>query len=383
MKIKKILITLMVSIFIVFTFTACGETSVEDENSAERRKLEPWEITEDMSFDEAYKLEKRNFKLIKSIEPLYEEESYSAYKKAVAEMDKNQNKASVDLAVEARENLILTSTIEDRVWFLWGDAIPVMDGENYTEEELDLSMEDAYGSEPIIIKYLLDNPSEAKGNIILVSGGGFAQRGNKSEGYPAAEVFNELGYNCFLLQRRVEPYSEMDIFMDYQRAVRLVKYYVELEGYGGADMIAGTGWSGGGGTILGAINNCYGDLIPNDIGASNYVADEIDEINSDLDVAMIIYGALDPVMNESNTNLPAFYICTGTADAMVDPAGSQTLYDYVSPKVPAILNLIEGAPHTFGVGTIALGSDGIIPETAEWPSQADEFMQENLGFSEN
>lgn len=384
MKIKWMLLSVLIGVMVMFTFTACkDESTVDATDSPDRRALQFWEITDEMSSEEAYKLESRNYKIIKSLEPLYEEESYKVYKDAISNMELNKDMASVNEAIEARNNLVQTSTVEDRVWFLWGDTIPVVDGEFFTEEELDLSKEDAYGSEPIIIKYLLEDPSKAKGNIILVSGGGFQLRGNKSEGYPAAEVFNDLGYNCFLLQRRVEPYSEMDIFMDFQRAVRMVKFYAEEEGYGGKDMIAGAGWSGGGGTILGAINNCYGNLTPVDIGASNYVSDEIDELNSDLDVAMIIYGAMTGDISSSNANIPAFYICAGTADAMVDPQGSRDLYDNVKDKVPALLNMIEGAPHSFGVGTLGVGGESVSAEAVKWPAQADIFMQENLGHSMN
>ena len=206
-------------------------------------------------------------------------------------------------------------------------------------------------------------------------------RANLTESYPASGVFNDLGYNVFIVQRRVEPYSDTDIFMDYQRAVRMVRYYAEKEGYGGADMIAGIGWSGGGFTVTGAISNCYGDLTQVDIGASNYVTDEIDAVNSDLDVAMIIYGSGGQPISEANTNWPAFYICSGTADHLVPVEGSQKLYDSVKTEVPALLNLIEGAGHGYGVGLPPAVT--IVDGCAEWPAQADVFMQENLGHSGN
>lgn len=380
MKIKRLLAALFGFVLIVSMFSGCGETPGEDSTNVddftlEGRKGEIWEITSDMSIDEAIELEKRNYKIVLSMEPLYDADTYSEYYKAYLNMRKNNDQMSVDSAIEARKKLVLTSTVEDRIWFLWGDNIPLVDGETYTEEELDKSQEDAYGAEPFIIKYLLDDPSKAKGNLVIVSGGAFKVRANHSEGYPAAKVFNDLGYNVFLLQRRVEPYSQMDTFMDYQRAVRMVRYYAEKEGYGGQDMIAGVGWSGGGATVMGAIDNCYGDLTPKDEGDSSYVPDDIDGLSSDLDVAMILYGSFDGTIGTANKNWPAFYICTGTADTTVDPVGSQKLYDNVKDKVPALLNLIEGAEHGFGVGTPP--STGIAPGCELWPAQADVFMQEN------
>ena len=387
MKLKRFLSGIFISFLIVSMLSGCGEKSVADNSTTgdtftlEGRKGQFWEVTSEMSIDEALKLEKRNYKIVLSMEPLYDADSYSVYYKAILAMRKNKDQVSIDAAVAARNSLIQTSTVEDRIMFLWGETIPLVDGETYTEEALDLSQEDAYGAEPFIIKYLLADPSTAKGNIVMVSGGAMKIRANYSEGYPAAKVFNELGYNVFLLQRRVEPYSNMDIFMDYQRAVRLVRYSVEKEGYGGADMIAGIGWSGGGFTVMGAIDSCYGKLTPKDEGDSNYVPDDIDAVNSDLDVAMIIYGSADGSIATKNTNWPAFYVCAGLADTTVDPNGSQKLYDNVKNKVPAMLNLIPGAAHGFGVGLAP--ATGIAEGCDKWPAQADVFMQENLGHSGN
>ena len=70
------------------------------------------------------------------------------------------------------------------------------------------------------------------------------------EAYAVCPEFNKLGYNCFLLQRRVAPYNNDDIVMDMQRAVRMVKYYsdqwgIDLEG----SLLAVSGYSGSGGNI--------------------------------------------------------------------------------------------------------------------------------------
>ena len=354
----------------------------EQMNSADDIDEYLWEVSAEGDLEEAIKLEKRNYKIIQSMQPLFEEDSYKLYSKAVSAMKKNQDLDSLNAALQARESLVQIDSVADRIWFLWGeDNMPIVDGESYTEEELDKSQMDAYGSKPLIIKYLLDDPTQAKGNIVAVSGGAMKVRSNGAEGYPAAERFNSMGYNVFLLQRRVEPYSEMDIYMDYQRAVRVVRYYAEKEGYGGTNMIAGVGWSGGGETIMGAIDYCYGNLTPVDEGATSYVPDEIDSINSDLDVAMILYGTQDGAINTDNTNWPAFYICAGTADTTVDPAGSEKLFETVKDFVPAKLNMIEGAEHGFGVGVAP--ATGQAEGTEDWPDDADVFMQENLGHSGN
>ena len=41
--------------------------------------------------------------------------------------------------------------------------------------------------------------------MIVIAGGGYSSRGNAMEGYPIAEAFQDLGYNAYVLQRRVAP----------------------------------------------------------------------------------------------------------------------------------------------------------------------------------
>ena len=344
-----------------------------------------WEIPEDATVEEKAKLELRNASLITAMEAIFEAESYSAYSKAVTSLRSKKNEDRLAKALEARANLVQEVSVADGVYFLWNDfdSMPVADGESYTEEQLDAASLLGYGYTTVVVKYLLEDPTTAKGNIVVVSGGAMKGRSNGSEGYPAVEVFNELGYNCFLVQRRVEPYSTMDIYMDYQRAVRTVRYYAELEGWGGQDMIAGLGWSGGGATILGAIRNCYGALTPAAYD-SDYIPDEIDAVSSDLDVALIIYGAYNheggELLDTINANLPAFYINHGTADETIPVANAQELYDLVTARnLPAQLTLIEGAVHGYGVGTVSPD----LPEgCSAWMAEADAFMQANLGHSE-
>ena len=75
--------------------------------------------------------------------------------------------------------------------------------------------------------------------------------------------------------------------MDMQRAIRMIRYYGEKENYGGLDMVATMGWSGGGGTIMGTLQTAYGDISPADLSLTEYVPDEIDAVSSDMDVANV------------------------------------------------------------------------------------------------
>ena len=340
------------------------------------------EIPADADLETIIKLENRNFKNIQALKPIMEEDSYKAYNKAVNNMKKKETVEAVNAALEARANLIEADSFDDRILMIWdGVEMPCVDGEEFTEEDIDTSQMFGYGFEPFAITYLVEDQSQAKGNIIAVSGGGYMVWSNGSEGYPAAEVFNDLGYNYFLLQRRVAPYSKEDVFMDYNRYVKVVKNYVMEHDLGGQDMYAALGWSGGGGTIMGgSVNYLYGYLNAS-VYDSDYVPDAIDEISGDVDVELVIYGASMILSQEDNHYLPAFYICVGSEDGN-GPVTSTALRDQaLELGLPAELYIVEGAPHGFGVGLRP--ANGAVPGTELWPYQADEFMQANRGFQTN
>ena len=341
----------------------------------------------------------RNFRIIQAFELLFTEESYDEYSKVYSrQFKRSQSFEDAQKVVEAQSVLVQHTSIEDGAWFLWGtnaqdnvngyewftgNVGPVVDGEEaeLTEEALDESHMDGYGQGPVLIKCLLDDPTQAKGNIVLISGGGFIERSNPAEGYAAIPCFNALGYNCFLLQRRVAPFSYEDIAMDMQRAIRLVRYHAEKEGWGGQDMIAAAGFSGGGGTIMAAVRLAYGELTPADEGATSYIPDEIDEVNSDLDVANFAYGVQASLLyTEDNPNWPATYITYGNEDTVEGVIeGCTSLYEMIKDAVPAQIYMVDGAHHGFGVGQ----SSNVPEACAQWPIQADAFMMDNKGFSVN
>ncbi|MEG1756649.1 MAG: dienelactone hydrolase family protein [Clostridia bacterium] len=337
-----------------------------------------WNLPANASDEEFAKYAVRDFKFVQSIEPIVSEESYINLYGASVRLKQKKDGAKEGF-IEALGALALKQSVADGVYFLWdAENMPLLNGEQFSEEELDKGPLDSYGFVPLLVKCLLANPTTAKGNIILCSGGGMTNRSNDGEAYPAISVFNNLGYNVFVLQRRIRPYSDEDIFMDQQRAIRIVRYYAEQEGWGGQDMIAACGWSGGAATVIGAVNNLFGDRNPTYYDSS-YIPDAIDAVNSDLDVALPIYGgALDD--KGENTNLPAFYTCVGSEDNVVGPEGTTLLYEVaIARGVDAAMNIFEGAGHGFGVGQE--GAIKSTPECATWPGIADAFMQAHLGYS--
>jgi len=156
--------------------------------------------------------------------------------------------------------------------------------------------------------------SKVKGNMICVAGGGYFLRANYEEAYPAAEYFNSIGYNAFVLQRRVAPYAPLDSSLDLQRSVRYLRYHAKALGIVKTEIMLSVGFSGGGGTILGAVKNYYGDVLPT-ITYPDYVPDDVDMLNSDMNAIILIYSARGKI-NTKNPNFPAIFAASGSDDPM-------------------------------------------------------------------
>ena len=96
-----------------------------------------WELSPDMSDEDFSKFSVRNFKFVQSIEPMVEAESFNALYKASVHV-KQKKEGSKEEFIEAQKNLVLTQSVADGVYFLWdADNMPCLDGEAFTEEELD------------------------------------------------------------------------------------------------------------------------------------------------------------------------------------------------------------------------------------------------------
>ena len=61
----------------------------------------------------------------------------------------------------------------------------------------------------------------------------------------------------------------------------------------------------------------------------------------------------------------------GEEDDTVPPENAHITYESVKDRVPAMLYMVPGAKHGYGVGQSSNAAEGC----KEWPGQADEFMQ--------
>lgn len=334
-------------------------------------------------YQKVYDAELYNMRVLRNFPMAFEEEGLTNFTSAAnmlpqmdpAELSDGQ-KGTLDKLVAAQAELVQIKGYDEVAWFIWGENMPCSEDPAtlvFTPQSFDNA-----DMRPYLTPYLLEDQSSVKGNLIVVAGGGYSSRNNRFEGFPIAEAFNERGYNCFLLERRVAPYSAEDTWMDLQRSVRYLRYHGEELGLGAMDNILAAGFSGGSGTVLGAIDYLYGDIQPT-IYDESYVPDEIDAMNSDLDVAFLIYGPNPaPVHDDTyagivpgNENLPDMFIAAGADDNTGAPQDNWTLYQSVYGKAMVEVHTFATVGHGFGVGL-----DGT--NSTFWIGMADQFVDLSL-----
>lgn len=344
--------------------------------------------------DELIAAELDHIKYITNRPTAYTKETFDAYAELAAPVQfltlnggelPEEMKGIIFGLIEAREALQLAEGVddpEDTIWYIWGDEMArAEDADSY-----DFTGKwDNADFRPFLVPYLLEDQSQVKGNIILISGGGIQQRANRWEGYPGAEAFTELGYNCFVLQRRVEPYSYEDSALDLQRAVRYLKYHAEEYGIANIDNLTAAGYSGGGMTIRVAVEQFYGDIQPNEY-YSNYQPDEIDAVNSDLKNIILIYSAA-PLETE-NPNIPNAFLVNGIDDQIegLYDSGYEAIKYFRDQGVRYEAHIFSDAAHGFGNG-FGLNAETYVDEdivnVKVWPELVDTFLQIQAGQIQN
>lgn len=84
-----------------------------------------------------------------------------------------------------------------------------------------------------------------KGAVIICPGGAFAFRSMQNEGYHIADMLVPMGYQCFIVNYRIQPYTMRESATDLQRAIRYVKAHADDYRID-ADDVALVGFSAGG-----------------------------------------------------------------------------------------------------------------------------------------
>lgn len=233
---------------------------------------------------------------------------------------------------------------------------------------------DEYFDPPGFMPYMTYVPAaantEIKGAVLLCAGGAFQFRGNEWDTYPTAEKLIDLGYQCFVVDYRLRPYTQEEDALDLARAVRYVRYYADEYGINEKD-IAVVGYSAGGILCGEQVLNWKGSVTP-DVLDETYLPDDLDAISADVAAIGHIYsfygrlavGSTD-VDQFRESNLPPTFYAYGTED----PFYRQFMANADAVREAGVIveeHCYEDQPHGFGAGN----------EHSNWVPEFDRFLSE-------
>ena len=219
---------------------------------------------------------------------------------------------------------------------------------------------------PYITSFPVAEGVEIKGAVLICPGGAFQFRSDQPEGIDVAEALRELGYQSFVVDYRLRPYTQQEGALDLARAVRFVRAHAQEYGIEEKD-IAVMGFSAGGILCGEMLLNFDGFVNGNALDAS-YQPDALDEISADAAACGMIYsfygrlsfGTTDVELLRSG-NLPPTFYCYGTRDPFYDQFLANA--DAAEEAGVDVSRLqLEGRPHGFGA------QEGWIATYDEWLS---------------
>lgn len=221
---------------------------------------------------------------------------------------------------------------------------------------------------PNIEVFTVNENVHPKGAVIICPGGAFAFRSMRNEGYDIADMLVPMGYQCFIVNYRIQPYTMRESATDLQRAIRYVKAHAG-EYRINPENIALVGFSAGG-ILNGEVLLNWHDLTNGTALDNSYVSDELDDISvSACAVGMIyaFYGRLSVSMNNvetlRNAGLPPAFYCWGTRDGFAGQfMQNANAVEQAGCRVER--KILQNYPHGYGTG----GSSDV------WGKDFDRFL---------
>lgn len=238
----------------------------------------------------------------------------------------------------------------------------------YTENK-DYAYADNPGFEPFMLECLVDKDTKIKGAVIISTGGAHNFRSNVEEGLEVALALNTLGYQCFIVNYRIKPYSDQESALDVARAVKIVR--VNAEKYGiDKNKIACAGFSAGG-----IVTSMAADIYSGSTNASalvkSYVPDQVDAVSADMNAYLAVYSVTPDTI--TNKNFPPTFFAFGGDDGVWSWV-MRCFKNCLDLGIKVEIHTFAGVPHGIGAGT---GADGTVyPNATTWPSLADAFMKD-------
>lgn len=217
---------------------------------------------------------------------------------------------------------------------------------------------------PYLTFFPIPEGTEIKGAVLICAGGAFQFRSDQNEGTPVAEDLSALGYQSFVLDYRLRPYTQEEGALDLARAVRFVRAHAEEYGIDEKD-IAVMGFSAGGILAGEMLRNFDGTVSPTVLDP-DYVPDELDMVSADAAADGMIYsfygrlsvGTTD-VESLQKADLPPTFYCYGTRDPFYDQFLANA--DAVEEAGVSVERLqLDDMPHGFG------NQGGWIPTYDKW-----------------
>ncbi len=245
--------------------------------------------------------------------------------------------------------------------FLWeaGNAPAVT---VYTENDRN------YFDEPDFRPYLVTFPvpegTPVKGAVLICAGGAFQYRSDENEGTPVAEALSALGYQSFVVNYRLRPYTQEEGALDLARAVRFVRRNAETYGIDPND-IAVMGFSAGGILAGEMLLHFDGDVNGTTLDPG-YTPDALDAVSADAGAAGMIYSfygrlsvASADVEKFAASALPPTWFCYGTRDPFVREF-EKCIAALREAGVEVVSNVLQDRPHGYGY------TEGWIPAYDGW-----------------
>ncbi len=259
----------------------------------------------------------------------------------------------VDLAVQFWQRH-MTGTLQSEVpqqIYLWEEGnVPATT--EYTASS-NVRYADPPDFRPNMVYFPAKQGVEVKGAVLICPGGAFQFRSN-NEGAPVAEHLSELGYQSFVVNYRLRPYTMQEGALDLARGVRYVRSHAKdlsIE----EKNIAVMGFSAGG-ILCGEMLLNFDGTINGTALDPNYVPDELDKISADASAVGMIYSfygilsfASTDVEKFKASDLPPTYFLYGTRDPFVSQFEACVIA-LQQAGVPVESHALQGWPHGFGAG---------------------------------
>lgn len=223
---------------------------------------------------------------------------------------------------------------------------------------------DSYDFRPYVTAIPVREGVIPKGAVVLMAGGAYQFRGNYTDALPTAAALRELGFQTFIVDYRLSPYTQEEGALDVARAVRFIRKNADLYGIDSED-IAVMGFSAGG-IQAGEFLMHYDEDVNGTALDANYIPDELDEVPAHASAAGMIYsfygrlsvGNMDMDWLAEGDLPPTFYVY-GTEDPFYRQFQQQ--YGVIRDMGIATDRIVlNGWPHGFG------SDGGWVADYAAW-----------------